>query len=194
MEMGRMSDGPPSEGGRSLSSAKLKESCANLHLFHSRSGAFAPPLSALWIYGFPLDFQCATLVAKTTTMRFAKQILEHAPHRPPACRKRSLPSQGEDKRTPSVNRAQSLLTIRVHPDLGRQKRVRGDRTMSMNTLSAASALSSGQSPLLSMGQTKHRKHASMADVQMENPGAGAGAGPPPVGGSGQTGSKINITA
>jgi hypothetical protein len=66
--------------------------------------------------------------------------------------------------------------------------------MSMNTLSAASALSSGQSPLLSMGQTKHRKHASMADVQMQNPGAGAGAAPPPVGGSGQTGSKINITA
>jgi hypothetical protein len=55
--------------------------------------------------------------------------------------------------------------------------------MSMNTLSAASALSSGQSPLL-----------SMADVQMQNPGAGAGAAPPPVGGSGQTGSKINITA
>jgi hypothetical protein len=77
--------------------------------------------------------------------------------------------------------------------MARRNRVRGDRTMSMNTLSAASALSSGQSPLLSMGQTKHRKHASMADVQMQNPGAGAGAAPPPVGG-GQPGGKINITA
>jgi hypothetical protein len=65
--------------------------------------------------------------------------------------------------------------------------------MSLNTLSAASALTSGQSPLLSIGQAKHRKHGSMADVQMQNPGTGAGAAPPPVS-SGQPGSKVNITA
>src|ERR1700729_3176694 len=59
MEMGRISDGPPSAGGRSLSSAKLQESCANLHFVHSRSGGLAPPLSALGMYGFPLDFQCS---------------------------------------------------------------------------------------------------------------------------------------
>jgi hypothetical protein len=65
--------------------------------------------------------------------------------------------------------------------------------MSMNSLSAAGASSGGQSPLLSIGQAKHRKHPSMANVQMQNPGAGAGTAPPPVGGS-QPGSKLNITA
>src|SRR5262245_26977463 len=44
MEMGRISDGPPSLGGRSLSSAKLQESCANLGCVHSRLGRHAPPL------------------------------------------------------------------------------------------------------------------------------------------------------
>jgi hypothetical protein len=66
--------------------------------------------------------------------------------------------------------------------------------MSMNTLSAASALSGGQNPLLSIGQAKHRgKHTSMADVQMQTPGTGAGTAPPPVS-SGQPGSRVNITA
>src|ERR1700759_4751763 len=115
MEMGRMSDGPPSAGGRSLSSAKLKESCANLHLFHSRSRACAPPLSVLWIYGFPLDFQRATHVAGTMTTRSINRLLARARPAPPECRSLFFPLQGAW----GARRTQPLLTIRVHPDLGR---------------------------------------------------------------------------
>jgi hypothetical protein len=61
--------------------------------------------------------------------------------------------------------------------------------MSINSLSAASALNSAQSPLLSLGQTKHRKHPSMTDADTQN----AGAVSPPAA-SGQPGSKVNVTA
>ena len=68
--------------------------------------------------------------------------------------------------------------------------------MSINSLSAASALSAGQSPLLSLGQTKHRKHPSMTDADTQNAGAlnspAAAVSPPAVGG--QPGSKVNVTA
>ena len=67
--------------------------------------------------------------------------------------------------------------------------------MSVNSLSAASALSAGQSPLLSVGQTKHRKHPSMTDAETQNAGAlnSPAAVSPPVFG-GQPGSKVNVTA
>jgi hypothetical protein len=61
--------------------------------------------------------------------------------------------------------------------------------MSMNSVSAASVLNAGQSPLLSLGQTKHRKHPSMTDADTQN----AGAVTPPAA-SGQPGSKVNVTA
>jgi hypothetical protein len=61
--------------------------------------------------------------------------------------------------------------------------------MSTTSLSAASALSAGQSPLLSLGQTKHRKHPSMSNPETQNASA---ANPPAVGG--QPGSKVNVTA
>ena len=68
--------------------------------------------------------------------------------------------------------------------------------MSINSLSAASALNSAQSPLLSLGQTKHRKHPSMTDADTQNAGAlnspAAAVSPPAVGG--QPGSKVNVTA
>jgi hypothetical protein len=67
--------------------------------------------------------------------------------------------------------------------------------MSINSLSAASALSAGQSPLLSLGQTKHRKHPSMTDAETQNAGAlnsPAAVNPPVFGG--QPGSKVNVTA
>ena len=43
--------------------------------------------------------------------------------------------------------------------------------MSMSSLSAASALDATQSPLLSLGQTKRRKHPSMSNAQTQNGGA-----------------------
>jgi hypothetical protein len=100
---------------------------------------------------------------------------------------------GQDAALP--RQTQSLLTIHAYLDHAQQTLLRGDRTMSMNTLSAASALSGGQSPLLALGQAKHRsgKHSSMADVQMQTPGTGAGSAVPAIA-SGQPGSKINITA
>ncbi len=62
--------------------------------------------------------------------------------------------------------------------------------MSMNGVSAASALSAGQSPLLSAGQSKHhRKHPSMSNVETQNASA-----PSPPAASSQPGSKVNITA
>ena len=61
--------------------------------------------------------------------------------------------------------------------------------MSMNSVSAASVLNAGQSPLLSLGQTKHRKHPSMTDAETQNASA-----PPPPAASGQAGSKVNVTA
>src|SRR5215469_15638754 len=57
MEMGRISEGPPSAGGRLLSSDKCSGSCANLLHFHSRLDGLTPPLSALGRYAFPLQFQ-----------------------------------------------------------------------------------------------------------------------------------------
>jgi hypothetical protein len=139
------------------------------------------------MYDFPLNFQCATTIAKTMIRAYFAKTLLRLDVKVRPCRgmlAALLPQQ-----------AQPLLTMRVHPDHARRNRVRGDQTMSMNTLSAASALSGGQSPLLSIGQAKHRsgKHASMADVQMQTPGTGAGASVPLAAG-GQPGSKINITA
>jgi hypothetical protein len=66
--------------------------------------------------------------------------------------------------------------------------------MSINSLSAASALSAGQSPLLSLGQTKHRKHPSMTDAETQNATAAnsPAVSPPAVGG--QPGSKVNVIA
>jgi len=61
--------------------------------------------------------------------------------------------------------------------------------MSVNSVSAANALNAGQSPLLSVGQTKHRKHPSMTDADTQN----AAAVSPPAA-SGQPGSKVNVTA
>src|SRR5580693_1859001 len=46
METGRMSEGPPSVGGRLSSSAKAGIPGRIAAEFHSRSGAVAPPLSA----------------------------------------------------------------------------------------------------------------------------------------------------
>src|SRR5579862_7943151 len=57
METGRMSDGPPSLGGRMSSSAKGGIPCRIAGEFHSRSGAATPPLSAQFIYGFSSKFQ-----------------------------------------------------------------------------------------------------------------------------------------
>ncbi len=54
---------------------------------------------------------------------------------------------------------------------------------------AASVLNAAQSPLLSLGQTKHRKHHSMTNPETQN----AGASNPPAAG-GQPGSLVNITA
>jgi hypothetical protein len=61
--------------------------------------------------------------------------------------------------------------------------------MSTSSISAASVLTAGQSPLLSLGQTKHRKHPSMTNPETQNAGA---ANPPAAGG--QPGSLLNITA
>jgi hypothetical protein len=61
--------------------------------------------------------------------------------------------------------------------------------VSVSSLSAASALDAAQSPLLSLGQTKRRKHPSMSDAQTQNVTA---ANPPAV--AGQPGSKVNVTA
>ena len=61
--------------------------------------------------------------------------------------------------------------------------------MSTSSLSAASALSAGQSPFLSLGQTKHRKHPSMTDAETQNANA-----PMPPAAAGQPGSKVNVTA
>ena len=57
--------------------------------------------------------------------------------------------------------------------------------MSVSSLSAASALDATQSPLLSLGQTKRRKHPSMSERAPP-------ANPPAV--AGQPGSKVNVTA
>jgi hypothetical protein len=43
--------------------------------------------------------------------------------------------------------------------------------------------------LLSLGQTKHRKHPSMTDAETQNASA---VSPPAIGG--QPGSKVNVTA
>ena len=61
--------------------------------------------------------------------------------------------------------------------------------MSVSSLSAASALDATQSPLLSLGQTKRRKHPSMSDAQTQN---ATPANPPAV--AVQPGSKVNVTA
>ena len=61
--------------------------------------------------------------------------------------------------------------------------------MSTSNVSAASVLTAAQSPLLSLGQTKHRKHHSMTDPETQN----AGAASQPAG-AGQPGSLLNITA
>jgi hypothetical protein len=61
--------------------------------------------------------------------------------------------------------------------------------MSTSSLAAASVLNAGQSPLLSLNPTKHRKHPSMSDAPTQSVGAQA-----PLAASGQPGSKINITA
>jgi len=61
--------------------------------------------------------------------------------------------------------------------------------MSMNGVSAATALSAGQSQPPSVGQAKHRKHPSVSDVAMQDPSAQSA----PVA-SGRPGSKVNITA
>jgi hypothetical protein len=49
--------------------------------------------------------------------------------------------------------------------------------------------------VLSLGQTKHRKHPSMTDAETQNAGAlnSPAAVSPPVFG-GQPGSKVNVTA
>jgi hypothetical protein len=70
-----------------------------------------------------------------------------------------------------------------------ESRVHGDRTMAINGVSAASILNAAQSPLLSLGQTKHRKHPSMTDAETQNASA---VTPPAIGG--QPGSKVNVTA
>ena len=61
--------------------------------------------------------------------------------------------------------------------------------MATTSVSAASAFSAGQSPLLSLGQTKHRKHPSVTNAETQNASA-----PPPLAASGQPGSKVNVTA
>ena len=61
--------------------------------------------------------------------------------------------------------------------------------MATTSVSAASALSAGQSPLLSLGQTKHRKHPSVSTPETQNASA-----PPPLAASGQPGGKVNVTA
>jgi hypothetical protein len=61
--------------------------------------------------------------------------------------------------------------------------------MSTSSVSAASVLNAGQSPLLSLNPAKHRKHPSMTNPQTQNVGAQA-----PVAASGQPGSTVNITA
>ncbi len=61
--------------------------------------------------------------------------------------------------------------------------------MSTSSVSAASVLTAGQSPLLSLGQAKHRKHHSMTNPETQN----ASAQNPPAPG-GQPGSLVNITA
>jgi hypothetical protein len=61
--------------------------------------------------------------------------------------------------------------------------------MSTSSISAASVLSAGQSPLLSLGLTKHRKHPSMTNLETQNAGA---ANPPAA--AGQPGGVVNITA
>jgi hypothetical protein len=99
-----------------------------------------------------------------------------------------MKSQSETLRRPA-SPAQHLLTIHHHPVVSAaESRVHGEWTMSINSISAASVLNAGQSPLLSLTQGKHRKHASVSDVQMQNPSASAPAA------SGQSGAKVNITA
>jgi hypothetical protein len=68
-------------------------------------------------------------------------------------------------------------------------RVHGDRTMSINSVSPGSSYNASQSPLQSPSLTKHRKHASVSDVNMQSamPTNAPAA-------SGQPGSKVNITA
>ena len=61
--------------------------------------------------------------------------------------------------------------------------------MSVSSLSAASTLDATQSPLLSLDQTKRRKHPSMSNAQTQNASA-----PTPPAVSGQPGSKVNVTA
>jgi hypothetical protein len=60
--------------------------------------------------------------------------------------------------------------------------------MSTSSISAASVLNAAQSPLLSLGQAKHRKHHSMTSPETQN----AGAQNPPA--AGQPGSLVNVTA
>ena len=60
--------------------------------------------------------------------------------------------------------------------------------MSTSSVSAASVLNAAQSPLLSLGQAKHRKHHSMTNPETQN----VGAQNPPA--AGQPGSLVNVTA
>lgn len=60
--------------------------------------------------------------------------------------------------------------------------------MSTSSISAASVLNAAQSPLLSLGQAKHRKHHSMTNAETQN----AGVQNPPA--TGQPGSLVNVTA
>jgi len=60
--------------------------------------------------------------------------------------------------------------------------------MSTSSVSAASVLNAGQSPLLSLNPAKS-KHPSMTNPQTQNVGAQA-----PLAAGGQPGSKVNITA
>jgi len=60
--------------------------------------------------------------------------------------------------------------------------------MSTSSVSTASVLNAAQSPLLALGQTKHRKHHSMTNPETQN----AGAQNPPA--AGQPGSLVNVTA
>jgi len=61
--------------------------------------------------------------------------------------------------------------------------------MSVSAVSATGIYNASQSPLQSLSQHKHRKNASVSDVEMQNPSAS-----PPAAASGQPGSKINVTA